>query len=103
LEDGLVLHHDNAGAPPDANGLKCITCHPGAVETFETQMPPYYMLPGVIVNEPCITIPAPPGEDYDGDGYGLDNDGDLLYDENDPDCGVPVEETTWGRIKALYE
>ena len=42
-------------------------------------------------------------EDYDGDGRGLDNDGDLDYDFDDAQCiAVPVEESTWGTVKALY-
>jgi hypothetical protein len=102
---GLRLHHTNAGAPPDGNGLFCATCHPGdPAPPPENVPPPYYFLASVFVQDPCFATPAPPGEDFDGDGLGLDNDGDLLYDQNDPDCSsVPTEKSTWGRIKALYD
>ena len=103
LQDGLVLHHTNAGAPPDGNGLSCGTCHPGAVLGNEGTVPPYYLLASSSVKNPCVASSADGGEDYDGDGFGLDNDGDLVYDEADPDCAVPVEETTWGLIKSLYD
>ena len=38
------------------------------------------------IEDPCSSQP-PPGEDGANDGGGLDNDGDLAYDEADPDCG----------------
>ena len=41
--------------------------------------------------------------DYNGDGKGLDNDGDLLYELQDPDCSsVPNEDLHWGTLKAIY-
>jgi hypothetical protein len=101
VEAGVVAHHDNAGAPPDGNGLFCVTCHPGLMPGPESTAPPYYALASVLVKDPCLGAPAP-GEDFTGDGQGLDNDGDLAYDEQDPDCALPVEDTTWGKIKALY-
>ncbi|MCK5407209.1 MAG: hypothetical protein KAJ37_07135 [Candidatus Krumholzibacteria bacterium] len=104
VQAGLVVHHTNAGAPPDGNGLFCATCHPGMVPAAEPTLPPYYSLASVLVKDPCVSTPAPPGEDFDGNGSGLDNDGDLQYDELDLDCiALPVEVTTWGRIKALYK
>jgi hypothetical protein len=38
-----------------------------------------------VTKDPCASR-IPDGEDWSGDGIGLDNDGDLLYDEDDPDC-----------------
>ena len=101
---GLVLHHTNAGAPADLNGLFCATCHPNAATNPENVLPPYYGTANVSLSDPCELDTAVGGEDYDGDGFGLDNDGDLLYDMNDPDCEtVPVERSTWGAIKAVYQ
>jgi hypothetical protein len=36
---------------------------------------------------------------------GLDNDGDGVYDTDDASCAplMPVESTTWGQIKSLYD
>jgi len=101
---GLRLHHTNAGAPPDANGLFCVTCHPGdPAPPPETTTPPGYLFSSVLVKMPCSGGP-PPGEDFNGDGVGLDNDGNLLYDGRDTACiTVPNRKTTWGQIKALFE
>jgi len=104
---GLRAHHANAGvgADPD-NGLTCANCHGGdPAPSPEPAFPPYYGRAGVNLEHPCYVDPAgtPAGEDYDGDGQGLDNDGDLEYDFDDAECmAVPVEEATWGNVKALY-
>jgi len=98
-----VDHHTNAGAPADGNGLFCKDCHPDPVLLGEDSLPPYYTRADVNVKEPCDGLTSGPGEDYAGDGTGLDNDGDLLYDTNDPDCGaVQIEIMTWGRAKTIY-
>lgn len=97
--DGLVAHHTNAGAPPDSNGLACATCHPAVDPGPESDIPPFY--PGGVdalssvagVLDPCDATDPDPNEDLDGDGSGLDNDGDLAYDEADPDCVVMGEPT----------
>ena len=101
---GLRAHHANAGAPADADGLYCVDCHdsdpaPGP----ENALPPYYSRSDVRVTDPCVIASASGGEDWTGDGVGLDNDGDLDYEDADSDCGTsPVEGVTWGRIKAIY-
>lgn len=101
---GLVLHHTNAEAPADANGMRCATCHPGASADTEDVAPPYYGLTSVSLSDPCETDTEAGGEDYDGDGKGLDNDGDLAYDADDDDCTTtPAQRSTWGSIKVLYE
>jgi hypothetical protein len=101
---GLVIHHTNAEAPPDLNGERCATCHPDAEAQPEDVAPPLYGTADVSLTDPCETDTGAGGEDYDGDGFGLDNDGDLAYDTADSDCGlVPTEPITWGRVKAIYE
>lgn len=101
---GLRKHHTDAGAPPDANGLTCVDCHPNdPPPPGEDTLPAYYSRDDVNVKDPCDGETGGPGEDYTGDGEGLDNDGDLLYDSADPDCEVvQVELMTWGRAKSIY-
>lgn len=100
---GLRAHHAAAGVPADNDGLVCATCHnDDPTPDPESTVPFYYTLSNVNVKDPCVTSKASGGEDYDGDGEGLDNDGNQLYDEADPACSVPVEPSTWGTIKSLY-
>jgi len=107
---GLRKHHANAGAPADANGQFCVDCHTAddPVPLGEDTLPAYYMRADVNVSAPCETAIAVGGEDYNGDGLGLDNDGDLVYDANDSDCGsstaadYAVAASAWGKVKALY-
>lgn len=83
---GLRAHHANAGAPPDQNGLFCSDCHgDDPPPSPESTTPVYYLRADVNVMDPCVSM-LPDGEDYSSDGQGLDNDGDLVYDENDSDC-----------------
>jgi len=98
VAEGLRLHHANSSI------TVCATCHPNdATPVGENVPPPLYGDASVNLTDPCLIATGAGGEDYDGDSKGLDNDGDLVYDANDVDCGgTPVEETTWGRIKALY-
>ncbi len=65
----------------------CLNCHSDSPSSIlpENTLPVYYGRPDVNVNYPCSST-TPGGEDWDGDGEGLDNDGDLVYDEGDPDC-----------------
>jgi hypothetical protein len=86
---GLRQHHYNEGV------TFCAGCHPldsdPAAYTPEGEdiLPPNYdvNLAVVALTDPCN--PGGVGEDFAGDSAGLDNDGDLLFDEADPDC-VPV-------------
>jgi hypothetical protein len=48
-------------------------------------VPVYYLRDDVNVKDPCDATTAV-GEDFTGDLKGLDNDGDLLYDQDDGDC-----------------
>jgi hypothetical protein len=101
---GLRLHHTATGVPADANGLVCADCHDSDPSPpQESSPPPYYLREDVSVKFPCVTASAVGGEDRNGDGKGLDNDGDLLYDESDPDCNpLPVRIRTWGQVKSIY-
>ncbi len=98
---GLRLSH--AGRT-DNNGLQCITCHPSdPTPPPENTLPPYYSRTDVNLSQPCAIGRANGGEDYSGNGKGLDNDGDGVYDFNDTDCfGVKNEENSWGAIKSGY-
>jgi nitrate/TMAO reductase-like tetraheme cytochrome c subunit len=80
---GLRAHHA-------ANGVTvCGGCHSfDPVPLSEATPPPHYSRPDVDITGVCAD--------------NLDNDGDDLYDDLDTDCIVPVESTTWGRIKQLY-
>jgi len=84
---GLRKHHLEAGAPPDGNGLHCYDCHTDDPPTSpESTVPVYYLRSDVHIDDPCL-VATPGGEDWDGDGKGLDNDGDLAYEADDSDCG----------------
>jgi len=93
---GLRLHHANAGI-----GI-CAGCHPGDPPPPPESTPPsYYFLPdGNHQNkptDPCSPAPSH-SENYAGAVIGIDNDGDLLYDEDDSDCAAaptPTATPTW--------
>ncbi len=87
---GLRLHHKNAGVPADINGNTCVDCHTDPPPPPEGYLPTYYSRSDVNVKDPCDSQSAD-GEDYSGDGAGLDNDGDLVYDESDPDCATATD------------
>lgn len=87
---GLRAHHINAGAPPDGNGQTCMDCHSDPPPATENIAPVYYSRSDVNVKDPCDSTTGD-GEDHSGDGQGLDNDGDLVYDEADSDCSTPTE------------
>lgn len=85
---GLRAHHRNAGAPPDSDGRRCAMCHPFDPDASpENTLPVYYGRGDVGLYDPCATA-TPGGEDWDGDGSGLDNDGDLGYEVADADCAA---------------
>jgi hypothetical protein len=85
---GLRQHHWNSGI------TICSGCHADAnpaeyTPVGEDVLPPYYFTPDI--NHPDKpTKPCNPRgeENYAGISEGLDNDGDDLYDGNDPDCGA---------------
>ena len=103
VAEGLRLHHINASAPQDGAGRVCTACHSGdGTPAAENVNPPYYARGDVAVKKPCIVDPGSGGEDWSGDGAGLDNDGDLAYDASDTDCATAIRDVTWGTIKILY-
>lgn len=78
--NGLLRHH------AAANVTTCAGCHSnvGAAPPEDTD-PPYYGTASTKVSHPC-NDDSGTSEDWSGDGAGLDNDGDMLVDGNDPDC-----------------
>jgi len=80
-ENGLQLHHINAGE------TICSGCHTPGAAPAESVSPPYYGSVDTNVDVPCNDDTGT-SEDWSGDGVGLDNDGDQLYDSADSDCGV---------------
>ena len=101
---GLRAHHANAGAPEDNAGDLCAACHQNdPTPPGEDAVPAFYGRVDINVTDPCRRLTANGGEDFDGDGKGLDNDGDLLYDFQDPDCAfVPTEQESWSAWKAIF-
>ena len=82
---GLRQHHQSAGV------TVCAGCHtdttPAAFTTVGEQvLPPYYPL----VDPARPTKPSnpcnPDGNETFAGGFGLDNDGDGVYDQNDSNC-----------------
>lgn len=106
---GIRKHHANAGVAADSNGEFCVDCHTtdAPIPLGEDTLPVYYTRTDVNITDPCETSTGAGGEDYNGDGKGLDNDGDLDYDANDSNCGATAVSdavilSAWGRVKTLY-
>jgi len=74
----------------DQRGQSCSPCHDSdpSPALGENVNPPHYGRSDVSLTIACSD--------------NLDNDGDGVRDGSDPECQVPVENTTWGRLKALY-
>lgn len=108
---GLRQHHFRTGQALCGNPF----CHwdgdPAAYTPVpENILPPYYASPGTghsnMPEHPCNLAGYGFSEDCLGSSLGgLDNDGDDAYDIADTDCAavVPIEPSTWGRIKSLYK
>ena len=93
---GLNQHHHRAGV------TECAVCHtdanPGSYTPVgENVLPAYYFTPDPShPNKP--TDPCSATENVASFVKGLDNDGDLLYEANDPDClttPVPTVKIVW--------
>lgn len=103
LGAGLRQHHFKAGE------TVCAACHLDAdpanfTPVVESELPEYYANPGSGHSAiPTSSCNAGGVENFAGSAIGLDNDGDGLYDGDDPDCTTPIEATTWGAIKSLYQ
>lgn len=80
IEPGLPLHHIGAGAGT------CGDCHPFNPPGAENDPVPGYA---------GLSVPLAPcdrsEERFSSFTVSLDNDGDGLYDQDDPDCQPPVE------------
>ncbi len=91
---GLRQHHYNAGI------VECAGCHTDAdplayTPVGENVAPPYYFTPDPNhPGKPTDPCNFAGDEDVNGGSLGLDNDGDLAYDGDDPDCGAPPTTTT---------
>jgi len=95
---GLRAHHTNAGVGPDSGGLTCMSCHnDDPFPPPESTPPSYYFTPDPEhTNKPDDPCNPAPGysENFAGAVIGIDNDGDLLYDDADPDCAVATPTAT---------
>jgi hypothetical protein len=98
---GLRAHHLNAGVGPDASGRTCASagCHVNdPAPPPEDRLPSYYLNPGNnhpnMPTDSCNPASAGYPESFAGANMGTDNDGDLVYDENDPDCAGPTPTPT---------
>lgn len=100
LIEGLVTRHVNQSVSI------CTQCHSELVGTSggENVLPYYYQGGRSAIVNTCRINPEAGGEDWDGDGFGLDNDGDDLYDAADGDCEgiVPVSNEDWSTLKTLF-
>ena len=78
--EGLQRHHIYSGVS------QCLGCHnPPAAGVQESAAPPYYGTVDTNVASSC-NDDVSTSEDWNDDAEGLDNDGDLLYDADDPGC-----------------
>jgi len=87
---GLRLHHANAGVGADSKGFTCMSCHTDDPSPPpENTQPSYYFLPDANhtskPDDPCNQAPGF-SENFAGAVMGIDNDGDLAYDDADSDC-----------------
>ena len=81
---GLRSHHANSNVGLDNGNLACIDCHDDDPSPLgENAVPAYYGGTNVNVFDPCNLDGS---ENWTPDGLGLDNDGDLVYDNADSDC-----------------
>jgi hypothetical protein len=86
---GLRRHHPPAVVDCFANGF----CHGNPAPPPESTNPTYYGTVDTLADDSCNSVQqAEIGENWTiGDTIGLDNDGDGLYDGNDPDCAVAAQ------------
>ena len=103
LGAGLRQQHHIAGV------TGCANCHDDAdpakyTPVGESVLPDYYANPGNNHPDmPTASCNDDGSEDFAGAASGLDNDGDGDSDGDDMDCiEVPIDPTTWSRVKARY-
>jgi hypothetical protein len=81
--DGLRAFHVNAGAST------CYICHTAATPPAENVKPPYYFRPDAThPHKPTNPCNANGSESAVAPTFGLDNDGNLLTDAEDPACAL---------------
>ncbi|MHC4141971.1 MAG: hypothetical protein ACYSUF_08875 [Planctomycetota bacterium] len=79
---GLRQHHELHDV------TQCQNCHGNPAPLPENIDPPYYGSPDTNADDSCNQAPGFLENWSVNNPEGLDNDGDDLYDENDPDCAV---------------
>jgi hypothetical protein len=86
---GLRRHHPPAVVDCFAGGI----CHANPEPPPESNNPAYYGTVDTLADDSCNSTQQPNvGENWTiGDFEGIDNDGDGLYDGNDPDCAVAAQ------------
>ncbi|MDH4233108.1 MAG: choice-of-anchor D domain-containing protein, partial [Nitrospirota bacterium] len=85
--DGLRAHHVNSGAAPSGTSSYCYDCHSPATPPAENVKPPYYFTPDTAhPNKPTDPCNLNGTESALAPALGLDNNGNLLYDQNDTAC-----------------
>jgi hypothetical protein len=78
---GLRRHHKNSGI------TVCLDCHADGDSFPEhAPLPPYYSKPEVSLGGAALDPCTNEDSENDTGTLGRDNDGDLLYDGDDPDC-----------------
>jgi len=83
---GLIQHHYRAGI------TQCANCHPDGNPANYTPVGENFQPPGYFTPDPSFPLKPTDScnrngaENSYGSSRGLDLDGDLLYDLNDPDC-----------------
>jgi hypothetical protein len=88
---GLRAHHINNDV------LFCADCHGSDPAPLpENVKPIYFGTADTNADDPCNAGPANLENWSLFDTEGLDNDGDKIYDDADPDCGEPCEGDTDG-------
>ena len=86
---GLRAHHVNSGAAPSGTASYCYDCHNATTPPAENINPPYYFTPDTAhPNKPTDPCNLNGTESALAPTLGLDNDGNLLYDQNDPACAA---------------
>lgn len=100
---GLRQHHYRSGE------TVCLDCHADAnpatfTTTNEHTFPPFYFMPDPAhPNKPANACNIGGSESGVAPPYGLDNNGDLVYDGAAPECDlVPAHRSTWGAVKIFH-
>ncbi|MHC4945702.1 MAG: hypothetical protein ACYTG7_22050 [Planctomycetota bacterium] len=85
---GLIKRHTIVGV------FDCYNCHANVPQSFikpEYVNPPNYSRTDVSIGGRALYAADHEDTGNDPDSYGLDNDGDLAYDADDPDCSLTAD------------